>query len=56
MNKAPRLFDAGGRYLVSVNARSARIAIDAPGDEVSAECAELGPFKGQLKAAVLQAL
>src|SRR5215831_11423335 len=50
MNEAPRLFDRPGRHVVSMNLRGTRIALEAAGGKIRAECTKLGSIEGQLKA------
>jgi hypothetical protein len=52
MNETPRLFDRHGRHVVPMTLCGLRIALEATGGEVRAECTKLGSFEGQLKALI----
>jgi hypothetical protein len=50
VNKVPRFFDRRGWHIVPKDLRSTRIALEAAGGKIRAECTELGSVKGQPKA------
>src|SRR5262249_15296585 len=50
VNETPRLFHRHGRHVLPMDLRSARIALEAAGGKIRAECTELGSVKGQPKA------
>src|SRR5262245_25790804 len=50
MNETPRLSDRCRLHVVPMNQGSARIALEATGGKVCAECTQFGSIKSQLKA------
>jgi hypothetical protein len=45
MDETPRLFHRHGRHVLPMDLRSTRIALEAAGGQIRAECTELGSIK-----------